>query len=107
MMGNTLDSGIIEAPEDGPVAWTTHAVIAILLNPGTYEGPTPPLTASETYDLAALARIASEITGRPIERKLISDNEQRARLAPRGVMTSIISFYLAARNGEFATLDPT
>jgi NAD(P)H dehydrogenase (quinone) len=82
MMGDALKTGVIEAPADGKVSWTTHADLAeadaaILADAFRdvgirYDGPTPPLTASQAVDHAEIAAIATEVLGRPVRRKLLS-----------------------------------
>lgn len=115
-IGDGLTSGSFDVPEDGPVAWTARADLAladaaILADEGRFDGPTPPLTAAETYDFAELARIASEALGRPVRRNLISDDQLRAGIAARGWPASAadhaLGIYLAARAGEFSAVDPT
>ena len=116
LMGNALETGVLEAPADGKASWTARADLAeadaiILADEGRYDGPTPPLTASEALDLADLAALSSEMLGRPISRKSLTDDELRARMVARGVpegATKIaMGLYLASRNGEFAAVDPT
>lgn len=71
LMGDALETGVIEAPEDGMVAWTAHADLAeaaaIIL---TNDGPTSPVTGLEALDLSNLAGIASELLNRPVRREL-------------------------------------
>ena len=59
MLGNALKTGELVAPEDGPVAWTTHPdlaeVAAITLSEEVLDGVTPNLTASESIDLDGIA----------------------------------------------------
>ena len=115
-MGDAPKTGVLEVPADGKVSWTTHADLAeaaavILANEGQYEGPTPPLTASQALDLADLAAIASERLAQPVQRKILPDEEFRAKMATRGlpghVVGILLGFYLASRQGEFAAVDPT
>jgi NAD(P)H dehydrogenase (quinone) len=114
-MGNALDTGVLEAPADGKVAWAAHADLAevaaiLLVNPGRYEGPTPPLTGSQALDLADLADLATEL-GRPVRRTVFPDEELGARLEARGMPASAARFMLgnsvASRNGEFGPVDET
>ena len=116
LMGDAFQTGVIEAPADGPVSWTTHADLAeaaaaVLADEGRYDGPTPPLTASEALDLADMAGIASDVLGRPVRRQLLSDEELRARMAARGLPGHVadisLGLYAASRAGEFARVDPT
>ena len=110
-LGEAPRTGLLEAPEDGPVAWTAHADLAeaaaaVLADEGSFDGPTPPLTGSRTFDLRDLAAIASEVTGRPVERRVVADEVMAARLPPH-VAGIVMGFYAAARDGEWAKVDPT
>jgi NAD(P)H dehydrogenase (quinone) len=116
LMGDFQKSGVIEAPADGKVSWTAHvdlaeAAAAILAKAGRYDGPTPPLTASEALDLADFAAIASELLGRTIIRRVLSDDEMLTMLAARGVPPHVseitLAIYRASRKGEFAAVNPT
>ena len=116
LMGDALETGVIEAPADGAVSWTAHADLAeaaaiVLAEEGRYEGPTPPLTGPEALDLAGLAAIASELLGRHVRRQTLPDEELRARMAARGAparaAAALLGLYAASRNGEFAGVDPT
>ncbi|GGO40974.1 SDR family oxidoreductase [Deinococcus humi] len=115
-LGDSPDTGLLETPADGKIAWTTHADLAeaaavILADAGRFDGPTPPLTASQALDFAELAAAASEVLGRPIQRRVISDEEFGARMAARGTPTGAVNMmlgmYRASRAGEFATVHPT
>ena len=57
-----------------------------------------------------MSAIGSDIYQRKIERKVISDDEMRAKISARGTPTHVadilMGLYIAARNGEFATVDP-
>lgn len=111
-----LKAGLIEAPADGKVSWTTHADLAdadaaILADEGRFDGPTPPLTAPDAIDLDDLAAIAAEVLGRPVDRRVVTDEHFKmkmvARGAPDGAVAMAQGLYIAAREGEFATIDPT
>lgn len=115
-LGNALETGLLETPPDGPVAWTTHADLAegaaaVLMEPGRFEGPTPPLTALQALDFTALTRMASEILGRPIQHTVLPDEAFNRQLAARGLPDGasavILGMYQASRAGEFATTNPT
>ena len=71
----------------------------------------PPLTGSQSLDLADLAAIASERQVQPVHRQIISDEDFRAKMAARSVPGHVVGimlgFYLASRQGEFAAVDPT
>ncbi len=114
-MGDFAKSGKIVGPVDGPVSWTTHddlaAIAALALTQaGALDGITPPLTASDALDLADLAALASEITGKTIERVTVEDEPFRAEMIERGApekrVEIAMGFYAASRNGEFAATDP-
>ncbi len=116
LMGDALTTGVLEAPADGKVSWTAHADLAeaaaiILANQGRYDGPTPPLTGSQSLDLADLAGIASELLDRPVRRQLLTDGDLRERMAARGAADRaadmVRGLYIASRAGEFAPVDPT
>ena len=116
LMGRALETGELAAPEDGPVSWTTHddlaeAAAIALTDEGRLDGLTPPLTASEAFDLAGLAAIASEISGRPIRRVKVTDEAHRADLISHGVpeptANMLIGLFAASRKNEFAAVDPT
>lgn len=108
--------GALVGPEDGKVAWVTHDDLAeadarLLAGKETINGATPPLTGAEALDLAALARLASEVTGRDITREVVSEEEmaRRARQtgAPEGAIAVMTGYFRAARAGEFNRPDPT
>lgn len=116
LIGDAATSGVLAAPADGKVSWTTHADLAeaaahILTDEGRFEGPTPPLTAGDALDLAGAAAILSDLVGRPIERRLTTDAEEEMRLAkrglPRGVIDITLGLFRASRANEFSTVDPT
>ncbi len=115
-MGNALETGKLIAPEDGPVSWTAHAdlveaAVAVLTEEGRFEGPTPPLTSSSAVDMTEIAAIASELTGRAIDRVIVSDEDYRASMVARGtpevVVNIAMGMFLASRAREFAAVDPT
>ncbi|MFF4111978.1 NAD(P)H-binding protein [Streptomyces sp. NPDC001714] len=111
-----LASGEVALPADGPVCWTAHADLAeaaavILADEGRFEGPTPSLTGSEALTFADLASLATELTGRPCTRTTAPDDTFRAHLVDGGVPAEtagqLLTIFTAAREGEFATPDPT
>ena len=111
------DTGRIALPADGPVSWTARAdlaeaAVAVLLEPGLLpNGPSPALTGSEMLDFSDVARIVSEILGKPVEREVVSDEAYRAMLVEQGMSEPyaglLLSLYAAARAGEFTVVDPT
>ncbi|HET9953897.1 MAG TPA: SDR family oxidoreductase [Polyangiaceae bacterium] len=113
-IGDGLEKGRIAVPDDGKVVWTTHADLAdaaaaVVLDEGC-DGPIP-LTGGEGLDMADIARIASEVLGRNIERESISDAALEERLKALGVPPPradiLLGFYRASRAGEFARVDGT
>lgn len=116
MQAEGLKNGVIAAPADGPVAWTTHddlaeADAALLAGERTIDGPTPPLTGSATSDLADIAAIASSKREASVSRKFISlgdlASNARANGIPEGAVEIMLGYYRAAQAGEFANVDPT
>jgi NAD(P)H dehydrogenase (quinone) len=114
-LGNALKTGELAAPEDGPVAWTTHSdlaeVAAIALSEEVLDGVTPPLTASEAIDMDGIAVLASELAHRPIRRIVVPDAEYRAGLIAHGLPEERADMFLglfrASRRGEFSQVNPT
>jgi NAD(P)H dehydrogenase (quinone) len=116
MMGDAFETGRLETAQDGPFSWAAHADLAeaaasILTDERRDDGPTPPLTGAQALDFGDLARIASDILGKPVEHRIITDDEMRAKITARGAppraADTILGLYIAARNGEFAIVDPT
>ena len=115
LLGQALKTGELSAPEDGPVAWTTHAdlaeVTAVALTEDVLDGLTPPLTASEAVDLTGVAAIASELAHRPIRRVVVSDAEYQAHLVAQGIpearASMLLGMFHASRQGDFSRVDPT
>lgn len=116
LIGDAVNTGVIEAPADGVVAWTAHADLAvaaahILVNEGRFDGPTPSLTATQTHDLADVAVMLTKATGRLMKRRIIDDAEEERRLAGYGLPPAVIDItlgiYRAARAGEFSSTNPT
>jgi len=114
LLGRALETGEVAAPADGPVSWTDHddlaEAAAIVLTEGGVDGPTPPLTGTEALDLADIATIAADVTGRPIRRTVVPDAEYRATLVGHGVPEPaadlLVDLFTASRQGEFAAVDP-
>ncbi len=115
LFGRALETGDLVAPADGPVSWTAHvdlaeAAVRVLTDDGRFDGPTPPLTAPETYDLGQVAAILGELSGRTIRRVVVPDEEWRAGLVAQGSpedrATMLLGMFLASRRGEFAVTDP-
>ncbi|MFM9279879.1 SDR family oxidoreductase [Paenibacillus jiagnxiensis] len=113
-MGDALQTGELIAPEDGPVAWTTHSDLAeataVILTEQRYDGITPSLTASEAIDMDRIASIASKVLDRPIRRIVVSDDEYRNHLVSRGLPEAMVSMltgmFQASRQGDLAQTGP-
>ena len=108
MNAKGFEVGTLTGPEDGKVAWATHddlaAADAILLARGeAFDGPTPPLTGSQSLNLADLARLATEVMGRPIAREIVEEDvmERRARenRMPEGAIAVMLDYFRAAPSG--------
>jgi NAD(P)H dehydrogenase (quinone) len=104
----------IIVPADGPVSWTARedaaeAAAVVLASNGAYEGPTT-LTASAAPTFEEIAALASELTGRAIERVLIDPEEwvgaQITAGQPEFMARFSLGMYQAARQGFFAGVDP-
>ena len=115
LLRGALRTGELAAPQDGPVSWTAHADLAeaaaiVLTDEGGFDGPTPPLTGSEALDLADVAAIASEFTGRPIKRVTVTDEQYQADLDSHGMPTPqaemLVGLFAASRQGDFSPVDP-
>ena len=115
LLGRAVETGELVAPEDGPVAWTTHADLAataaLALAEGGLDGATPALTGAEAFDMAGVAALASELTGRPIRRIVVADAAYRDGMVARGVPEAaadmLVGLFAASRQGAFAPADPT
>jgi uncharacterized protein YbjT (DUF2867 family) len=115
LLGRALETGELVAPADGPVSWTAHADLAeaaavLLAGEDRFDGPTPPLTAPAALDLADIAGLLTELTGRPVRRVVADDDEWTAALVGHGVPADraalLLGMFRAARRGEFATTGP-
>lgn len=115
LLGNAAETGELAAPEDGPVNWTTHAdmseaMAAALADPDLDE-KTLELTGAETVDLAGIAAIASELTGRPIRRTVVPDDDYRDGMLARGLPQEradmMLGLFQASRAGGFSRIAPT
>jgi len=114
LAGPWRETGVVTVPADGPVSWTARedaaeAAAVILASDGAYDGPTT-LTATAAPTFGEVARIASELTGRTIEREVIDPEEwvaaQVAAGRPEFVARFTLGMYQAAAGGFFAGVDP-
>jgi uncharacterized protein YbjT (DUF2867 family) len=114
LFGQALETGELVAPADGPVSWTAHADLASaaarILTDGGFDGPTPPLTAADVFDLEQVARVLGDVSGRRVRRVVVDDEQWQADMVARGVpegrATLLLGMFLASRRGEFAATDP-
>ena len=80
LLGDAVSTGVVATPEDGKVSWTAHADLAaaaaqVLLEEGRFDGPTPALVATEALDFTDVAAILAGLHDRPLERRVITDDE--------------------------------
>jgi uncharacterized protein YbjT (DUF2867 family) len=114
LLGVALTTGELAVPQDGPVSWTAHADLAeaaaIALADDVLDGVTADLTGAEAVDMAGVAALASDLTGRPVRRIVVSDDDYRAGLlahgAPAHVADLLVGLFAASRRGEFARVGP-
>lgn len=113
-MTQALETGELVAPEDGSVDWTTHADLAeataaLLADEGS-TGTILNLTAAEAVDMAGVAEIASELTGRRIRRVTVPDDEYRASLLGQGLpehaADMLLGIFVASRQRRFPRRSP-
>jgi NAD(P)H dehydrogenase (quinone) len=114
LLGPWRETGAIATPADGPVSWTERADEAegaalILAGERHFDGPVT-LTASAAVTFDEIAGIASELTGRGIQRVVVDDEkwvaEQVAKGTPELMARFMLGFFQAAREGRFAGTDP-
>jgi NAD(P)H dehydrogenase (quinone) len=114
LLGPWRETGVIEAPADGPVSWTdrgdeAEAAAVILAGPRPFDGPVT-LTAGAAVTFDDIAGLASELTGRDIRRVVVDDEKwvaaQVAHGSPEPMARLLLGFFLAAREGRFAVVDP-
>jgi uncharacterized protein YbjT (DUF2867 family) len=115
LLRGALQTGELAVPQDGPVSWTAHADLAEaaaigLADEGRFDDPTPPLTSAEALDLADVAAIAAELTGTPIKRVTVTDEQYQTGLVSHGVprpqAEMLVGMFAASRQGEFSQVDP-
>lgn len=114
LLRHALETGELRVPRDGPIAWTTHGDlaegIARILADDLFDGPTPPLTGPESVDLARVAAIASDVTGRAIRHVVVEDEEYRQGLLaaglPEAAADMLVGLFAASRRGDFGPVDP-
>lgn len=114
LLGHWQETGVMTAPADGPVSWTARedaaeAAAAVLASDGASDGPIT-LTAGAAPTFADIAGMASEITGRRIERVVLDESDwiasQVAAGRPEFLARFTLGIYQAAQQGFFAGVDP-
>ena len=114
LLGPWRETGVIATPADGPVSWTeradeAEAAAVILAGEQPFDGPVT-LTASAAVTFGEIAGIASEVTGRDIRRVVVDDEQWVAdgvaHGTPEPMARLMLGFYLAAREGRFAGVNP-
>ncbi|CAD6582659.1 MAG: hypothetical protein TREMPRED_003343 [Tremellales sp. Tagirdzhanova-0007] len=115
LIGTVQSTKKLSCPVDGQVAYTSHAdmgeAIAKLIASDSHT-PTPryvKLVNTNTWDMNDIASILTKILGQPIEREVISDQQEQDALISKGVpermIASILGLYRSFRAGEFTTTD--
>ncbi|MCX2732624.1 NAD(P)H-binding protein [Saccharopolyspora sp. NFXS83] len=113
LLGPWQRTGVIAEPADGPIPWTDRADLAeaaavILAGERTFDGPVTLSAPAATLD--DFAGIASELTGRTIERVVVGDEDWVARRiadgTPEFLARMTLSLFRAARGGHFAGSAP-
>ncbi len=114
LLGPWRETGVIATPADGPVSWTDRAdegeaAAVILAGERPFDGPVT-LTASAAPTFGDIAGIASELTGRDIQRVVLEDEEWLAGQLDQGTPEMMarmqLSFFQGARAGGFAEVTP-
>ncbi|WP_328864772.1 NmrA family NAD(P)-binding protein [Streptomyces sp. NBC_00304] len=114
LLGPWQQTGTITAPADGPVSWTDRADAAeaaavILAGDQAFDGSVT-LTARQAVTFDDVAALASERTGRDVERVTPADEEWiAAKIAagtPEAMARMTLTTFRAAREGRFAGVDP-
>lgn len=127
LTGGAAESGELALPADGPISWTSRedlaAGAAALLAVGTlgvdgavrtgpvFDGPTPPLTATEAVTFDDVARELSTLSGTTVRRTVIDDEDWVGRMTAHGMpeqaVRMMLGFFVASRAGDFDVVDPT
>lgn len=84
---------------------------ALALTGDDLDGLIPALTGSDGIDMAGIAEIASELTGRSIRRVVVPDADLRAGVLAAGLPEPVadlsLGMFVVSRRHEFAPADPT
>ena len=114
-LGQSIFTGDLVLPPDGPTAWVARADLAegiarLLLQK---EEPLPAsvlLTGAEALDFAEIATIAGRAIDRTIMRRTVSNGRFGALLVERGLPAplaqTLVSGFVSRAAGEVAAVDP-
>jgi len=114
LLGPWQETGTIAKPADGPFAWVdrrdaAEAAAAILTSDAQPDGPVD-LTPTSPVTLADFAAAASEMSGRPVDRIVVDDEEwiagEIATGVPEQAARFTLSMFQATRSGHFSHPDP-
>lgn len=114
LLGPWQRTGVLALPADGPTSWTAREDVAeaaarLLTSPDPHDGPMT-LTASTAVTLDDVAATISELSGRPITRVVVDDEDwvatQVAAGSPAPLAEFTLGIFRAARSGGFAGVDP-
>ena len=113
LLGPWRETGEIVAPEDGPVSWTHREdaaeAAAVILAGRTVDGPVT-ITTPTAVTFDDLAALAADRTGREVKRVVVDDERWVAdRIAagtPEPMARMLLTFFPAARRGDFAETGP-
>ncbi|GGU43729.1 NAD(P)H-binding protein [Nocardioides albus] len=115
LLGPWQSTGTIAKPADGPFSWVdrrdaAEAAAAILTSDSGFDGPVD-LVLPSPVTLADFASAASDLTGRPVDRVVVDDEQwvadEIANGVPEAVARFTLSMFQATRDGHFAGSDPT
>ena len=112
--GSGLSTGVLALPADGPTAWVARQnlaeAIARTMLEGRHKGESLALTGPEALDFTQIAKIAGEIIGRAIERRIVSTeafiNALVSRGMPAGAASTLATGFESRAQGELAAVDP-
>ena len=113
-LGASLDTGDLALPPDGPTAWVSRLDLAEgIARLMAAEGPLPRsifLTGPEALDFSQIAEVAGKAIGRPITRRVVTDEDYVALLAqqgfPEGFAKMLATGFASREAGELAMVDP-
>jgi uncharacterized protein YbjT (DUF2867 family) len=113
LLGPWQTTGVIAKPADGPFSWVdrrdaAEAAAAVLVGDSPFDGPVD-LTPPSPVTLADFASVASELTGRRIDRIVVDDEKWVANEMANGIPETAarftLSWFQATRSGHLASSD--